>query len=1068
MHYAINWLVEHSLKGRFMTLIITGVIVALGVLAWKKLPLEAYPELSNPQVRIITLYPGKGGEEVEKLVTIPMEKELLGIPRQIRLRSLSLYGLSVVTTTFSDGTPVSLARQQVLERLTRVELPPDANPQLEPEVGSLREIYRYALHSRYFTPMELRSFQQWELERLFRQIPGVIGVISQGGPTKSYLIQIDPHKLRAYDITLQEVFNAVSHANATSGGGFLERNGQALIIREMGLLKGVGDIEEIVVKAHGDGIPIRIRDVANVSIEPLVRRGQVGHDHEDDVVEGIVLLRRDENPSQVLAELKQRLPGILKKLPPGVTFETLYDRSTLVDRTVKTVSHNVFTGIALVFIFLCLFLVDIVPAVITAIVIPVSVLISFIGLNIFGVPANLLSLGAIDFGILVDSAVVMTENIVRFFSEAGPNKTPLQRLQILRESACEVAAPLVSGIIVIIATFLPIFAFTGVEGKLFRPLATTMVTALVGAGLCALTLVPVLCSFWFPYHPPREKESFIVLLARKIYAPTLHFALRLRWLVILLAIAAFVAIVPIYTSMGSEFLPHLEEGNIWLRGTIKPGSVTLAEANHICSQIREKILKFPEVTGVLSQAGGPDDGSDPNRFADLEFFIGLKPFAEWPKEMHEDKEKLIEMMKEDLEEIPNVKYYFTQYIQTTLDEALSGVQGSLVAKVSGPDLETLEQTAIKVGALMRTTPGIVDVIVDPLMGQPQLKIEIDRVAAARYGLTVDDLKDLVEIELGGKTATVAIEEERRYNVIVRLAEAYRNTSEDLEKILVDTPSGVKIPLSQIAKVKETMGATQIWREGGSRLATIRANVRGRDLATAVAEAQAKVDKMELPTGYSVIWSGEFERQKEASNQLMIVLPITLGVIFVILYFACGSLSGAMVVFSVIPLAAIGGVLSLYVTKTYFSISAGVGFIALFGLAVKNGILLVSFVDELRMNGVPIRTAVYKGAITRMRPVLMTAAIAAVGLLPAALSNEIGAQTQKPFAIVIIGGMIFCTFLTLYVLPCIYLYFRPSSGKMKQVESDMELSSQTAEALPLYAFPEKPPEEAETESSNKDQ
>lgn len=1029
MNSAINHLVNGALKARFLTLLATLMVIIAGVFAWRVLPLEAYPELANPQVRVITLYAGRGPEEVEKLVSVPLEKELNGIPGEIALRSISVYGLSVVIATFSDGTSTALLRQQVLERISQADLPADAQPKLEPDVGSLREIYRYALHSPYYSAMGLRSLQQWEMEKLMRQVPGVIGVVSHGGPTKSFQVEVDPFKLRAYNITLDQVYQSISEANATTGGGFIEKQGEALIVRELGLLKGLEDVRKVVIRTTPNGTPIRVGDVAEVKVGELPRRGQVGKDDEDDVVEGIVLLRRGENPSQVLRELYARLPEIKSHLPEGVQFETLYDRNRLVNQTLHTVGINVAMGITLVVVLLAVFLMDPGAALVTATVIPLAMLVAFISLSLMGVPANLLSLGAIDFGVLVDSAVVMVENIIRRLSKEGLQMSPVERLALLAESSREVAAPIVSGMIVIVVTFLPIFTFSGVEGKLFRPLATTMVTALLGAGIAALTLVPVLCSFLFFKRAPRERESPIVQVVKWFYGPTLKIGLRVSWLVILGAIVAFCATANLFNHLGSEFLPHLEEGNIWLRATIKPGSVTLEESVRVAHEVRSRLRQYPEVTQVLSQCGGPDDGSDPSRFADQEYYVDLKPAKEWRPQFHEDKQALIESMRKNLEQIPGVSYYFTQYIQTTLDEALSGVQGSLVAKISGPDLKELEILGHKVGKIMNETPGVADVIVDPLLGQPQVAIEINRDAASRYGLNTDDLRDLVEIAIGGKPATTIIDGERRFPAVVRWAHQYRSTEEALKETLVDTPAGAKIPLSVVASVYEVTGATQIWRENGSRLATIRANVRGRDLGTTVTDVQKRVaGSLRLPEGYHVLWSGEFQRQREASHQLAIVLPVTLVVVISILYFACGTLSGALVMFSVVPLAAIGAVMALYYTHIYFSISAGVGFIALFGLAVKNGILLVSFVNDLRHQGMQLRDAVYEGALTRMRPVLMTATIAAVGLLPAALSNEIGSQTQKPFAIVIIGGLISCTVLSLYVLPAIYLTFAPSPGR----------------------------------------
>lgn len=1029
MNHLIDNFIKGALKGRYLTLAVTVLVIIAGLIAWQVLPLEAYPELANPQVRVITLLPGKGAEEVERLVTVPLEKEMNGIPGQTALRSLSLYGLSVIISTFTDTTPTALARQQTLERIQSADIPPEAEPHLEPDVGSLREIYRYSLHSSHYSPMGLRAIQQWELEKLFRQVPGVIGVISEGGPTKAYQVNIDSDKLRAFDVSLKEVYDAVERSNGTTGGGFIEHNGNALIVRELGLLHDENDLKKIPIKTTAEGAPLTLGHVADVEIGSMVRRGQVGKDKEDDVIEGIVLLRRGENPSRVLAELQQRLPEIRKRLPATVELAPLYDRSNLTTQTLKTVGTNVAIGIGLVVVFLSIFLVNVGSALITAIAIPVAMLVAFICLSLFGVPANLLSLGAIDFGILVDSAVVMTENIVRRLSAEGREQTPHERLLIIGESAREVGRPILFGIIVIIATFLPIFTFAGVEGKLFRPLATTMVCALIGAGLVALAVVPVLCSFFMTKKKTKERESPIIDVAKKLYRPSLTWTLKHPLMVITGAVLAVAGSAVLFMQIGSEFLPHLEEGNIWLRATIKPGSVTLTESVKVAREIRLTLLKYPEVKQVLSQVGGPDDGTDPARFADQEIYVDLKPAAQWREKYHENKELLIAEMRKDLEQIPGVDYYFTQYIQTTLDEALSGVQGSLVAKVAGPELLELEKLAGKVGKQMSQTSGIVDVIVDPLLGQPQLVIEIDRQKAARYGVNVADLQDLVEIAIGGKECTKVIEGERRFSVIVRLEPRFRSTQQSLENILIDTPLRGKIPLSDIASIREVSGATQIWRDSGSRMATIRANVRGRDLATSVNEAQAKVKaNIQLPDGYSVQWTGEFQRQREATHQLAIVLPVTLVVILTILYLSCGTLRGAVVMFAVVPLAAIGAVLALHLTHTYFSISAGVGLIALFGLAVKNGILLVSFVNELRNEGMSVYDSVFEGSVTRMRPVLMTAVIAAVGLLPAALSNEIGSQTQKPFAIVIIGGLFSCTLLTLYVLPALYLRFAPRPSR----------------------------------------
>jgi len=1023
----VRLFIESLLHKRPIIILCSFLLIAFGSVAWHFLPLEAYPELADPQVRIITLYPGKGPEELERLVTLPLEKELNGIPGQTALRSISINGLSVITSVFQDGTPTVLARNQVLERIDKVGLPDGADIHLEPDVGSLREIYRYTLESPYYTPMSLRSIQEWELEKAFRQIPGVIGVVSEGGQTKTYRVNVDPDRLKANHLTLKQVYDALSNSNASTGGSFIERNGEALIIRSLGLLETLPDIQSVVITSNQNGIPIRVGDVATIDIGPKVRRGQAGLDHDNDVVEGIVLLRRGENPSAVLDRLYAKLPEIRKQLPTGVQLVPLYDRSELIKKTLVTVGENVELGILLVVSILGLFFLDLRSALITASVIPLSVMFAFCALKTLGVSANLLSLGAIDFGILVDGAVVMTENIVRKLSEEGQYLTPAQRISLTIHSAGEAGRPVIFGILTIITTFLPIFTFGSIEGKLFRPLAFTMVSALIGAGILALTLIPTLCCLLLTKKPLKERHNPMLAFLHQHYSSGLQKALKHpRWL-LSASMLLLVGTVLLFFSLGSEFLPHLEEGNIWLRTTIKPGSVTLAESVKVAHQIRETLLKYPEVKKVLSQEGGPDDGSDPARFGDHEYLVDLKSTHVWRPSFNRNKETLIAAMNKDLQAIPNVDYYFTQYIQTTLDESLSGVQGSLVAKIAGPNLRVLETLGEHVGPIMRNTPGIVDVIVDPLLGQPQLTISIDREKAGRYGLNVSDLSDMVETAIAGKAATQIVEGEKRFDLTVRLQAPFRKTESSLENILVDTPSGGKIPISQFAKVTAVNGATQIWREAGHRLATIRANVRGRDLASAVDEAQARVARqVKFPEGYHLDWSGEFQRQREASAQIKIVLPITLSIILVILYMALNSLRSAFIVFCVIPMASIGGILALYFTHMPFSIAAGVGFIALFGVATQNGIFLVSFIEQLHHEGKSLHQAVVEGATLRMRPILMTATVAMLGLCPAAISNEIGSQTQKPFATVIIGGLISATILSLFVLPTMYRTFASES------------------------------------------
>lgn len=1011
---------EKILKNRWAVVGVLIVFVALGIWCWKTLPIEAYPELADPQIRVITLFPGKGPEEVERLVTIPLEKELNGIPGQKSLRSISLYGLSVITSVFQSHSSIPVIRSQALERISKASIPQSVEPSLEPEVGSLREIFRYALYSPYYTPQNLKAIQEWDLEKRFRQIPGVIGVTTEGGPTKAYQVAIDPFRLKGLDITLQETVDALANSNDTTGGNTIDAYGEAYIVRGLGLLKNMDDIASVVIKTRGDGIPIHISDVAQVTEGHRVRRGQAGLDDQDDIVQGIVLLRRGENPSMVLDRIKHALPSIQAQLPKGVTLVPIYDRSHLIHQTLFTVSENMALGIVLVMVLLGFFFLDIRFALMTACVIPLSVLFAFISLKALGVPANLLSLGAIDFGILVDCTIMMTESIVRKLSEHRGETDTREKQFLIAQAASEVAKPVVFGISTIIITFLPIFTFQGVEGKLFQPLAITMVTALIGAGVFSLFIIPVISSFWLTRGQINEKHNPLFDRLKSGYGQGLAWAMAQGKLLVLSGVIGLVMATGLFFSLGSEFLPHLEEGNIWLRATIIPGSVSLDESIRLANQVRRIIDGYPEVKKVVSQVGGPDDGTDPHRFADHEYLIDLKPPYYWRPQFHRNKEQLIESLQQDFSQLPNMEFYFTQYIQTTVDESLSGVQGSLVAKIAGPNLSTLEQYSKQVGGLMKQTPGIVDVIVDPLLGQTQISIEIDRDKAARYGLNVNDLAELVEIAIGGKSVTEMIEGERRFDIIVRLGSIFRSSANALEEVWVDTPSGQKIPLAQVAHVRITQGATQIWRESGQRLATIRANVRGRDLASAVADAQQRVDQqVKLPEGYHMIWSGEFQRQQEATRQLLVVMPLTLLVIMGLLLATFRSFKSALVVFCVVPMAAIGGVLALWLTHTHFSIAAGVGFIALFGVAIQNGIFLITHIQSLQHHGQPLVEAVYEGSLTLLRPILLTGLVAIFGLIPAALSNELGSQTQKPFAIVIIGGLIVATLLSLFVLPAFY-------------------------------------------------
>ncbi len=1023
MNRLIDALISITFRNRYVTALAALLLLGIGYWAFKTLEREAYPEFTAPKVRVITILPGKGSEEVERLVTVPLEKELSGIPGEVSLRSTSIFGLSVVSINFDESKLTSLARQEVLERIGKADIPDTAKPQLDPDAGAVGEIYRYTVESKYYSAMERKSIEDWQLEKAFRQIPGVIDVTSFGGPTKTYQVNVDPDRLKAFGLTLDQVYQAIANSNATTGGNYIENNGKAYVVRGIGLLRNINDINRIVITATpGTGIPILVRDVARVDIGAGVRLGQFGKNGDDDAVMGIVLMRRGENPSTVIERLYDKFPEIQKSLPKGITLEPLYDRNGLVNETLDTIGHNVAEGIVLVVAVLILFLFDITSGLVTAAVIPLALLFAFICLNVFRIPANLLSLGAIDFGIIVDGAVVMVENSFRILSEEGRDLSREERNQLVLEGAKQVGKPILFATTIIIAAFVPIFAFEGVAGKLFRPLAFTMNFALLGAVLVSLTVIPVLVSFFMTRKPLVERESPVIGIARKLYAPSLRWTVSNPWVVILGSFGALACAIILFLNTGSEFLPALDEGNIWLRATVIPTSVSLENSVDVAHTIRTIIAKYPEVKNVTSQSGSPDDGTDPNLFSNIEFLVDLKPSSQWRSEFHGNKEELIAAMNKELDILPNVIYNFSQYIQDNVDEAISGAKGEVGIKIYGPDIKTLQKIGDQVTSIVSSIPGMVDVADTQQLGQPQYEIVVDRDAASRYGVNVSDIDSLVETAIGGKVATQLVEGERRFNVLVRFDKPFRSSEAALDNLLIDPPGPIgPVPLTQLAHVEAVSGASVINREANSRLMIVKANVRGRDLGSAVIEAQQKVQsQVTLPEGYRMVWGGQYEYQQQANARLLLVIPLTLGLIYTILLFAFGSWRNALLILVAVPLAAIGGIVGLFVTHTYFSISAGVGFIALSGVAVQNGVILVSYINQLRKDqGLPIGKAVLEGALTRMRPVLMTATVAILGLLPAALSNGIGSQSQKPFAIVIIGGLISATLLTLLVLPALY-------------------------------------------------
>jgi cobalt-zinc-cadmium resistance protein CzcA len=1032
--------IDFVLSKRPLVVAFAILLLCAGFYAAQILPLEAYPDIANLQVRVITQIPGKAAEEMERLVTIPLEKELNGIPHADPPRSISIFGLSCITVTFEDGVPSFLARQQVLEKIAQADIPPNVSPSLDPDASPVGEIYRYAVISDRWSPMARKEWQDWYLERKFKSVSGVVDVTGFGGPTKIYEVDLDPDKLRALSLTQAQVSTAISSANGSTGGSYIIRNGQDYMVRGLGLLHTVQDIENVVISTTKDGTPVLVKDVADVSIGPKVRLGQVGMNDDDDAVEGICLMRRGENPSTAVDNLLAQWNDIAAGLPPGMHMVPIYDRTALVKKTMNTIEHNVGEGILLVVIMMVIYLFQFRSAIICACVIPLALSTALIMLNVLGVPGNLLSLGAIDFGILVDGAIIMVENIVRHLSHSQA-KTKAQIISTVGAAAKEVFRPVLFATTIIITTFLPILTFERVEGKLFRPLAVFMNLNLLGAVLASMTIIPVLCAVVFSIRPPRERVSPVMVAAENFYRPILKWAMANKGIVVAIAGALIIGSLCLAPLMGGEFIPELEEGNIWLRVTVLPTSVSLQRSVEIAHQVRALLRQYPEVTNIISQVGTPDDGTDPNNYSNIEVFVDLQPQDKWESK-YKNKQDLVNAMNTRLtSEMPGLLYNFSQYIKDNMDEAIAGVKGELGIKIYGEDLGVLSRLGNQVAHIVEKVPGMVDVAADQLLGQPQLLISIDRAKAARYGINTSDILDVVETSIGGKAITELIEGERRFSVVLRFQKDYRTDPAALQNISVATPSGVRIPLVQLANIDEGHGATAILRDKNQRRVAVKANIRGRDLMSAVHEAQKLVgQQVVFPDGYRISWEGQFERAQHAMLRLAVIIPLTLLLIFFLLYAATGSVRIAALVMLCVPLAIPGAIFALLLTGTHFSISAGVGLIALFGVSCQNGVILVSLVKQLRDEGAALSEAIFRSAMIRMKPALMTSTVAMVGLIPAAISTGIGAQSQRPIAIVIVGGLFPSMAMALLVLPALYEFFEEKLGgeaERKRLEALVE-------------------------------
>ena len=1006
----IERLVAFALNQRFITLALALLLTGAGIVSYHRLPIEAYPDVGDVKVEVITLWPGHAAEEVERLITIPLENELNGIANVTFLRSDTLFGLSNIRVLFADGIDSYWARQQAQERITQADLPADAKPALGPLSSVIGEVFRYTLESKTVPLIELKAIQNWVLEREFRKIPGVADVVSWGGGTKQYQVNVDPSRLRGYNLTLKQVFDAVAANNSNAGGSYVPQGQYALTVRGIGLFRGPRDIENVVVTAQ-KGTPVRVRDIGQVGIGHAIRLGVLGRDHDDDLVQGIVLMRKGENPGRIIDALKHALPEIQKLLPAGVELRPYYSRDVLVKRTVATVLRNLVEGAALVMLLLSLFLYNVRAALIVALTIPLSLLFAFVFMDLQGVPSNLLSLGAIDFGIIVDGAVIMAENILRRLSERQPAADRV--VGEVQAAAVEVARPLTFAVLIIMTVYVPILTFQRIEGKLFRPMALTISLAVIGSLLLTLTVIPVLSSLVFR-RPPSGRESPLLRVLRRPYEAALRWSLGRPLVPVLCAGGGLVVALFVFTILGKEFLPELDEGDLWLRAQF-PTGISVEGVRPYTREVRERLLRFPEVRVVVSQLGAPDDGTDPEGPDNVEFYVGLRPREEWA---NPDKGRLIESMRAALADMPGFTTNFSQPIKDNVDEALAGVKGELAIKLYGPDIFVMDAKAREIVKVLRDVPGVTDLDWDHLAGLPQLQIIVDRASAARYGINVQDIQDVIEAATKGRVVTQLFEGERRFDVAVRLAQD-GDPIAGLQSLAISAPNGERIPVRQLAEFVKTDGVSEILREGNVRRLAVKWSVRDRDMGSLVTEAMQKVGAgVRLPEGYRMVWSGRFEDQQRALARLYIIVPLVLFIIFVLLFGAFQSVGDTLLIMLNLPFALIGGTLALYFWRTNFNISAAVGYIAVFGVSVLNGVVLLSSIRRARADGLGPREAITRGCAIRFRPIVVSAVVAVMGFLPAALSQGIGAEIQRPLARVVIGRLISSTALTLLVLPAI--------------------------------------------------
>jgi cobalt-zinc-cadmium resistance protein CzcA len=1047
----IRAFVDFALKNRWM--IIGGLVVltAWGIVSFRNLPIEAYPDVANNYVQIITQWPGRSAEEIERQVTVPVEIQMAGIPHLAHLRSTTLAGLSSLMLIFDDDSTSDVNREHVLERLSQVNLPANLVPQMGTDWSPVGQIYWYTLESTNpaYDVMEKKSLEDWTLEKSFKSVQGVVDVSSFGGPTKEYQIKLDPEKLVSYGLSISQVEQQISSNNTNGGGSFIEQGAQQINVQSAGLFTCVQDIENTVVKT-ANGAAIKIKDIATVAQGPKIRLGQIGRatHREDgkiidnpDTVEGIVLLQKGDDSDPVLSGIHAKVKELNEHvLPKGVQIKPFLDRSNLVSYTVETVEHNLTMGMILVVIVLFLFLGNARGAIIVALTIPVALMFASICLDLSHIPANLLSLGALDFGMVVDGSVVMIENMVRHLNVKGDTRSPMQKIA---NAAHEVLRPVFFARGIIITAYLPIFTLQAVEGRLFKPMAWTVTFALIGALLFAILVAPVLASLFFR-KDASEWENPLLLWLTGHYRTAVRSAIlhRKRTVGIATALFAIAVYLTVGGPIGSEFLPHLDEGSIWVRGTLPPSEGPTASID-FTNKARLVMASFPEVTQVVSQTGRPDDGTDTAGFFNTEYFVDLKPKKEWRPVFHRNKEALIAAIDAELSKFPGVIWNYSQPISDNMEEAVSGVKGELAVKLYGDNLRTLEDEAEKIQTQMASVPGVGDLGIFRIVGQPNLNLQVDRSAAARWGINVADIQDAVQTAVGANAVTQVQQGEARFDVTLRYQQQFRDTREAIQNVRLLAPSGERVSLAQLTRVFTDDGAEQINREGGQRYIAIKYSVRGRDLGSTVEEAISKVNRnVSLPAGYHLEWAGEYESQKRADKRMGIVVPITVLAIFMALYTMFRSYKWALLILVSVVMASIGGPLALFLTHTNFSVSSAVGFLALFGVSVQTGVIMIEFINQLRARSKGtdvsyeehIVDSAVDGAVLRLRPIMMTMLVATLGLLPAALSHAIGSDSQRPFAIVIVGGLLANLIIGIFLLPTLYVWIAGDNDVLPAAES----------------------------------